>query len=229
VLGALAALGRPELWPFLALYAVYVMWRREARWPVAIALLLVVPVMWLGGDWWGSGNPFHGSDLAKGFRSRVIQHRQAAIKRDQQKNVKIDRSTGISLEHTYRGARVLLILPAFVAALVALAFAIYRRERTTLALAAGAFVLFWVIAIMGILGYGGSPRFMFPAAGMVAVLGGIGVAELIRLGRRPWASALIAVVIVGATARTRCGCGRTCRISSTRRSRLRAVARPCSR
>jgi hypothetical protein len=199
VLMTLAALGRPELWAVLILYAIYVMWQREARWPVAIALLLVVPVMWLGGDWWGSGDPFHGSDLAKGFRTRVIQHRQAAIKRDEQKNVKLDRSTGISLEHTYRGARVLLILPAFVAALVALAFAIYRRERTTLALAAGAFVLFWVIAIMGTLGYGGSPRFMFPAAGMVAVLGGVGVAELIRLGRRPWAMALIAVVTVGVT------------------------------
>ena len=199
VLGALAALGRPELWFFVAAYAAWVMWRREVRWPVAVALLLIVPVLWLGGDWWGSGDPFHGSDLAKGFRSRVIQHREAAVKRDEHKHVKLDRSTGISLDHTYRGARVLLILPAFVAALVALAFAIYRRERTTLVIAAGAFALFWVIAIMGMLGYGGSPRFMFPAAGMVAVLGGVGVAELIRLGRRPWAMALIGVAIVAAT------------------------------
>jgi hypothetical protein len=199
ILGTLAALGRPELWFGVAAYAGWVMWRREARWPVAVALLAVVPLLWLGGDWWGSGDPFHGSDLAKGFRTRVIQHRQAAIKRDQHKHVKLDRSTGISLDHTYRGARVLLILPAFVAALVALAFAIYRRERTTLALAAGAFVIFWVIAIMGMLGYGGSPRFMFPAAGIVAVLAGVGVAELIRLGRRPWAMALIALAIVAAT------------------------------
>jgi hypothetical protein len=52
---------------------------------------------------------------------------------------------------------------------------------------------------MGLLGYGGSPRFLFPAAGMVAVLGGVGVAELIRLGRRPWASVLIGVAIVAVT------------------------------
>jgi hypothetical protein len=199
ILGTLAALGRPELWFGVAAYAAFVLWRREARWPVAVALLLIVPVLWLGGDWWGSGDPFHGSNLAKGFRSRVIQHRQAAIKRDEHKHVKLDRSTGISLDHTYRGARVLLILPAFVAAFIAIAFAIYRRERTTLALAAGAFVIFWVIAIMGMLGYGGSPRFMFPAAGIVAVLGGVGVAELIRLGRRPWAMGLIAVAILAVT------------------------------
>ncbi|HEY0630808.1 MAG TPA: hypothetical protein VGC98_02040, partial [Thermoleophilaceae bacterium] len=196
---SLAALGRPELWAVLILYAGYVVWRREARWPVAAALLVIVPLFWLGGDWWGSGDPFHGSDLAKGFRTRVVQHREAALKRDQHKHVKLNRSTGISLEHTYRGARVLLILPAFVAAFIALAFAIYRRERVTLALAAGAFVLFWVIAIMGLLGYGGSPRFLFPAAGMVAVLGGVGVAELIRLGRRPWASVLIGVAVVAVT------------------------------
>ena len=196
---SLAALGRPELWAVLILYAGYVVWRREARWPVAAALLVIVPLFWLGGDWWGSGDPFHGSDLAKGFRTRVVQHREAALKRDQHKHVKLNRSTGISLEHTYRGARVLLILPAFVAAFIALAFAIYRRERVTLALAAGAFVLFWVIAIMGLLGYGGSPRFLFPAAGMVAVLGGVGVAELIRLGRQPWASVLIGVAVVAVT------------------------------
>jgi len=52
---------------------------------------------------------------------------------------------------------------------------------------------------MGLLGYGGSPRFLFPAAGMVAVLGGVGVAELIRLGRRPWASVLIGAAIVAVT------------------------------
>ena len=95
---------------FVAAYAAWVMWRREVRWPVAAALLLIVPVLWLGGDWWGSGDPFHGSNLAKGFRSRVIQHREAAVKRDEHKHVKLDRSTSISLDHTYRGARVLLRL-----------------------------------------------------------------------------------------------------------------------
>jgi hypothetical protein len=52
---------------------------------------------------------------------------------------------------------------------------------------------------MGMRGYGGSPRFLFPAAGVVAVLGGLGVAELIRLGRRPWAMALIGAAIVAVT------------------------------
>jgi hypothetical protein len=199
-LGALAALGRPELWPFLALYAGFAIWRKEARRVVAIALVIVVPVMWLGGDWWGSGDPFHGSTLAKGFRQRQTQHRQAALKRDiRTKHVVVDRSTGISVEHTYRGAIVLLIPPAFIAALVALAFAVYRRERTALALGAAALVLFTVIATMGLLGYGGSPRFLFPAAGMVAVLAGVGVAELMRAAGGRWRAIAVAAAVIAVT------------------------------
>ena len=76
------------------------MWRREASKVVAIALLLVVPVLWLGGDWWGSGDPFYGSSKAAGFRQRQTQHRQAALKRDAGGHGGLDRSTGISLEHT---------------------------------------------------------------------------------------------------------------------------------
>jgi hypothetical protein len=200
VLGALAACGRPELWPFLAIYAVLVIWRKEASRIVAIALLIAVPALWLGGDWWGSGDPFHGSNLAKGFRKRVVQHRQAALKRDKAtRHVVVDRSTGISIEHTYRGAIVLLIPPAFVAALVALAFAIWRRERTPLLLAAGAFVLFTVIATMGLLGYGGSPRFLFPAAGFVAVLAGVGIAQLMRAAGGGWRAAAVGVAVIAVT------------------------------
>ena len=198
-LGVLAALGRPELWPFVALYAAFVVWRKQASIVVACLLLAAVPVGWLGGDWWGSGDPFRGSKLAKGFRERVKKHREAAIKRDQKKNVVLDRSTGVAIEHTYRGARVLLIPPAFVAALVALAIAIWRRERAPLLFAAAAFALFVVIAGMGVAGYGGSPRFLFPAAGLVAVLGGIGVGWVIRLAGPRWRAALVGAAIVAAT------------------------------
>src|SRR3954453_21954117 len=71
VLGALAALGRPELWPFLALYVLFVFFRRGTNKPVAIALLLVVPALWLGGDYWGSGDAFHGSKRAAGTKERA--------------------------------------------------------------------------------------------------------------------------------------------------------------
>jgi hypothetical protein len=199
-LGSLAALGRPELWPFVALYAAYMVFReKKANLVVAAVLLALVPVGWLGGDWWGSGDPFHGSKLAAGFRERQKQHREAALERDKKRHIVVDRSTGVAVEHTYRGARVLLIPPAFVGALIAIAFAIYRREKTPLMLAAGAIALFCVIAGMALAGYGGSPRFLFPAAGFVAALGGIGVGYLVREAGRRWRpAALIATVALAA-------------------------------
>lgn len=201
-LGSLAALGRPELWPFVALYAAYMVFRRkQASLVVAAVLLALVPVGWLGGDWWGSGDPFHGSKLAAGFRDRQKQHREAALQRDKKRHIVVDRSTGVAVEHTLRGAKVLLIPPAFVAALIAIAFAIYRRERAQLMLAGGAIALFCVIGGMALAGYGGSPRFLFPAAGFVAALGGIGVGELIREAGKRWrpAAFIAAAAIVAAT------------------------------
>jgi hypothetical protein len=86
-----------------------------------------------------------------------------------------------------------------VAALIAIAFAIYRRERTPLFLAAGAIALFCVIAGMAFAGYGGSPRFLFPAAGFVAALGGIGIGYLVQEAGRRWRpAALIAFAAITA-------------------------------
>jgi hypothetical protein len=202
-LGALAALGRPELWPFVALYAGWMVFRKKrASLVIAAVLLALVPVGWLGGDWWGSGDPFHGSKLAAGFRERQKQHREAALLQDKKRHIVVDRSTGVAIEHTWRGARVLLIPPAFVFALIAIAFAIYRRERTPLMLGAGAFALFAVIGGMALAGYGGSPRFLFPAAGFVAALGGIGVGELVRAAGARWRpaafialAAIVAIIV----------------------------------
>src|SRR3954468_21686002 len=81
LLGALAALGRPELWPFLALYVLFVFFRRGTRKPVAIVLLLVVPALWLGGDYWGSGAPFHGSRRAAGRKERAEKRHQREVEK----------------------------------------------------------------------------------------------------------------------------------------------------
>ena len=56
-LGFAAALLRPEVWPFLAVYALW-LWRadRSARRLVA-ALLLLVPALWFLPELWGRVSP----------------------------------------------------------------------------------------------------------------------------------------------------------------------------
>jgi hypothetical protein len=178
-LGCLAALGRPELFPFLLAYAVWAVLRRGARRWVMVVLLLAIPVLWLGGDWWGAGDPFYGSSKAAGFSDRQT-HRTQAIKRTGAASKGLTASEVPSFGNTLRGGSNLVMIPVQVAALVGIGFAWRRRRRDVLVLAAGAVALILLVALMVPLGYGGSPRFMFPAAAVVCVLAGLGVAWLLE-------------------------------------------------
>src|ERR1700742_3892008 len=65
-LGLLAALLRPETWPFVGLYALWVAWRSGWATRLVIAVALpAVPLLWFGGDYLGSGDAWHGSYLAR--------------------------------------------------------------------------------------------------------------------------------------------------------------------
>jgi hypothetical protein len=202
VFGALAALGRPELWPFLALYALFVFFRKGTRKPVVIALLLIVPVLWLGGDLWGSGDAFHGSKRAAGTKERAKKREQRLVEkaRAEGKPPPRLRAESSAVSHTVGGARHLLIFPAYLAALAGLGFALWRRQREALALAAAAASLFAVVALMSLLGYGGSPRFLFPAVGLVGVLAGVGVGSLLKAVGGGALAALLAVLLLAASA-----------------------------
>jgi hypothetical protein len=198
VLGALAALGRPELWPFVVAYGLYVMWRRQARWFAVVPLLLIVPALWLGGDWWGSGDPFHGSTQASGFKERQLAATKA-LKKKRLTDPSIEIPPPPSFGNTVDLGRAILVLPVEIAALAGLLFAVWRRHRATLVLAGGAAALIVLVGLMSELGYGGSPRFLFPALALVCVLAGVGVECVLRAvggGRRALA---VGVVLLAAT------------------------------
>ncbi|MEA2373806.1 MAG: hypothetical protein QOD53_269 [Thermoleophilaceae bacterium] len=178
-LAFLAALGRPEIFPFLLAYAVWMFVRIEGTHRVAIvALLLAVPALWLGGDWWGAGDPFYGSSKAAGFKERQ-QHRAAAVARRGAAGKNLSASGTPGVRNTLKGASDILMIPIEVAALVGILFAWRRRRREALLLAGAAVALIVMVATMVLLGYGGSPRFLFPAAGLVSVLAGVGVAGVL--------------------------------------------------
>ncbi len=62
----LAGLGRPEVWPCFGLYALW--WARGTRRGeriLASLLVIATPVLWFGGDLWGSGDALHGSETAR--------------------------------------------------------------------------------------------------------------------------------------------------------------------
>ena len=63
-LGVAAALLRPEVWPFLGLYGLW-LWLREPQLRLRmVGFAGLIPVLWFGPEFWGSGEPFRASTRA---------------------------------------------------------------------------------------------------------------------------------------------------------------------
>lgn len=176
VLGLLVALNRPEFWPFLGAYAVY-LWLKEPRLRALVAGgLVLLPAAWLIPEWIGSGDPFSAGKQARSepgwSLSRADTPWLAALLR----------SSGLMLH------------PLKLCALFGLGWGIYKRDWRIVAL--GASVAFWLVlvAIMTEGGFSGNPRYFLLAVGVTTVLAGIGVARLVALA--PTTAGRVAVAAV---------------------------------
>jgi hypothetical protein len=178
--GALAALGRPEVWLFLGLYTIWA-WLRvpSIRWLIVVEVLLVI-LLWFGIPALTSRTPFVAASNALGSGRRLRSDRVfGTIGRF------LDLNTAV-LELTALGAVVL---------------AAVRRDRVTLGLAAG--ICAWVLVeiAFSLHGWPGLGRYMFEPAGVLVALAGAGIGALLVEGRRisrvaAWAGIALAAVIV---------------------------------
>ncbi|MEA2390561.1 MAG: hypothetical protein QOK31_670, partial [Solirubrobacteraceae bacterium] len=64
VLLFLAALLRPEIWPFLFLYGLWLVREERAAWKLVLGLFALLPLFWLGPEYWGSGQLFRAASRA---------------------------------------------------------------------------------------------------------------------------------------------------------------------
>jgi hypothetical protein len=154
-----AALLRPEAWPFLGGYALW-LWRtgREPLGPLAVTLL-PVPLLWFGPDVLGAGGALGASSAARGTASP-----QSAVYAD------------FPALEVLADFAELLTIPALLAAAAgaALGGTIARR------LAAAGLAWVALVAVMTQAGYAGNPRYNVAAAAAGCVLAGVGVAALAR-------------------------------------------------
>ncbi len=192
-LGALASLGRPEVWPFLGLYVIWA-WRTipsmRRMIVVGIGLLLV---LWFGIPALTSRSPFVAGTNALGS-GRALHN---------------DKIFG-----TIRRFLDLHAAPLEIVALAAVAFALWRREKTIIVLAAG--VVGWVVLeiAFALHGWPGLPRYMFEAGAVTVVLAAVGVGRLLsdppaisRLAA--WGGIALVVVICGSLVPTALSLART--------------------
>jgi hypothetical protein len=185
VLGFLACLLRPEVFPFLAAYGVW-LWRSEPRCRRLLAgLALALPALWLVPEWIGSGNP-----LGAGAQARNEPDWSLSL-HDHPWLAALGRA------HDLGG------LPLEFGALAAAVFGWRERHsvagRATVALAATAVLWVLLVAAMTQGGFSGSPRYFLPAVVIGCVLAGVGAARAVAaVPRAELAVALTALLAVSA-------------------------------
>ncbi|MGE5617368.1 MAG: hypothetical protein ACM3UX_00370 [Candidatus Woesearchaeota archaeon] len=158
VLGGLAGLGRPEVWPFLGLYAIWA-WRAipSMRWLIAGGIVAMV-LLWFGVPALTSRSPFVSASNAFGSGRRLKSNR-------------VFGTIGRFLDLYGR--------PLELAAVLSLLWAALRRDRTVLALAAG--MALWVVIeiAFSLHGWPGLGRYMFGAAAVGVVIAAVLVGRLL--------------------------------------------------
>jgi len=175
----LASLGRPEVWPFAVLYALWG-WRTVPSMRLlAVTGIALIPALWFVIPGLTSKSWFTAGNLALSSvnpRNVIHGNKLTGV---------IDRFGG------------LYELPMWLAALSGLALAITRRDRELLALAGAACL--WVAIEIGFVlhGFTGAARYLFePAAVMVVIAGGAVGRVLAYAPRRPRALGLAAPAAV---------------------------------
>jgi hypothetical protein len=193
VFAVLTGLGRPEVWPFLGLFMLWCWFKvPRMRWMI-IAGIVLIAFMWFGIPTITNGRPDVAGQLAKGS-PRELKSNQ--------------------LVGTVKRFHEMQYLPIWIAAAFAVVLAAIRRNWIVLALGVG--IVAWLVVEIAFAyhGWPALPRYMFEAAGVVAVLAGVAVGWLLRdlprivRGAPAWAGVVIAAVLVvamlpGAVSRAR--------------------------
>jgi hypothetical protein len=158
VLFWLAALGRPEVWPFLGLYSIFLWIRVPALRICAIAALVLVPAAWFiapaltSNSWLSPGQQaLNSASVIHGNKLIGVTDRLRTL-------------TGTAMQLEILGSLVLIVL---------------RRNRAALLLA-GAGILWTAIEIAFALhGWSASQRFLMEGGSCLAVVGGVGAAHAV--------------------------------------------------
>jgi hypothetical protein len=177
VLIALAGLIRPEAWVLLGAYGVFVWLREPGLRPLAAAAVVLPPVLWLGMDWIGSGDPLHASSTA----TSATEGSAANAK--------------VPAVEVVRRAADAVIVPTLILAAVGVAFAARRRDRPVLSLAVLAVGWIAVVAIMAEVGFTGTRRYLAAPAAALCVVAGVGLVWLLDAVRERRARIALGVAV----------------------------------
>ncbi len=183
LLGVAAGLLRPELWPFLLLYGLWLMWTEPRTRAARGRLRRAHGGAWFVPEYLGSGDFMRAAS-----RAREPNPDSAAF-------------ADFPFAETFRRSGAVLMVPLLLGAVIALARAWLDRDRVRLLLGAIAAALMVAVAAMTQAGFAGNLRYVALPAALVCVLAGAGWVELVRdAGRRFGRAGAVALAAVLAAA-----------------------------
>ena len=163
-----AALLRPEVWPFVGLYGLYLLWRAPRVRALVLAGFAALPVLWLAPEWWGSGDPLRAMHRAQNPRASSPAFADEPVR--------------VVLEQFN-----LMLTPVFWAGLAALGVALLIRRpprRDLLVVGGLALAALALVAEVAIMtadgGFSGNIRYLVMPAAALWVVAGTGVGWLVR-------------------------------------------------
>jgi hypothetical protein len=171
----LASLARPEAFVFAAAYGLHLLRTdRDAR-RYVLVLLTIAPVLWLGGEWWGAGDPLRGGRAAQDASEL----------------------NGLDLLAAF-GPRV--GWPTLVVALASLPL-MMRRDAVVLALAGWAAAWVGLLALMAALGGPSAGRFLVAPEALTCVVAAVAIGRAtaaipVASGRAAVATACVAACVL---------------------------------
>lgn len=183
VLGTLACLLRPELFPLLVVLGA-LLWRGAPEWrPLLPAALALLAVAWLVPEWIGAGNPLDGGEQARSEPAWSLSHAASPWLRALGR---LHHHTGLLIELLASGA---------------VAWALLRRNGVVLAMAAASALVAAMFVAMTQAGFSGNPRYALPALALWCVLAGVGLGGLLELRWKGLATgAAVAVALAAVSA-----------------------------
>ena len=202
VLGFAAGLLRPEAWPFLGLYALYVFVRERRLRVLAVALMALLPLLWLGPELWGSGDALRAA-------SRAQDPTQLSPTFAEQPWLEVlDRAGSMTPLPARVGAALAVLIAVAVLARprggprtpasaeggsLAAGIGDSGRPAAVLALAAAGAGWLGLVAVMTELGYAGNSRYLAVPIALACPIGAIGLG---------WAARAAAHAVGGRSAAT---------------------------
>ncbi len=185
-----AALLRPEAWPFLGLYGLWLLWREPAARKLVIAGFVALPVLWLLPELWGSG------DLLRAAHRAHTPRANSAAFADNPAVEVVRQFFAMLTPAIWVGLGALVVM-----SLLRLG-STWSERRAAFGLALGGAVWVLEVAVMTNDGFSGNTRYLIMPAAIACVVAGIGIGWFVRALPRRVVGGAVAVAVLALVAAT---------------------------